>query len=405
MSARPLDGVCVIEVASHVFVPAGTALLAEWGAEVLKVEHPETGDAYRGLVTAGLHRSFHGVDVNFQYANRSKESLGIDLSTSAGRDLVLRLAAEADVFVTSFRPSTLARLGLDIGDLRAVNPSVIYGRGTGYGPEGPDADTGAYDHAAYWARSGIADRLVDPASGAPLPPPPGFGDYGASLVVAAGISAALFRRATTGEGSVVDVSLLATGMWQLQPDVIDSHLGGTAERQPYDRLAVANPLVNQYRTRDGRWLMLVMVASDKHWANLCEIIGRPDLAGDPRFANAAARRENNRACIDELNAVFAARDFADWCEVLRSATGEWAPVARPGEVLDDPQVRANGYVGAAALGDGAELPMVGPPVQFDRASSEPRRAPEVGEHTELALVRLGLSWDEIAALKASGAII
>lgn len=405
MSTGPLDGVRVLEVASHAFVPAGTAVLAEWGAEVLKVEHPLTGDPYRGLVTAGLHRSFHGVDVSVECANRSKLSLGIDMTTDEGRDVVLRLARDCDIFVTSFRSATLERLRLGISELRAVNPTIIYGRATGYGSDGPDAGVGAYDHAAYWARSGIAHRMAERTGGEPQPPPPAFGDYAASLAVAAGLSAALYRRRVDGEGSIVDVSLLATGMWQLQVEVVDGALGPSGSPRPMDRAEVPNPLVNHYRTSDDRWLMLVMVASDRHWTNFCEVIGRSDLAVDPRFADADARRANSRACIAELDRVFAARDFDEWCLVLEGATGEWAPVVRPADVGSDRQVMANEFIGHSTLGDGTPFPLVRSPVRFDGVFAEPTRAPEVGEHTELTLQRFGYSWDEISALKSCGAII
>lgn len=406
MSQLPLAGVRVLEVASHVFVPAATGLLAEWGAEVLKVEHPETGDAYRGLITAGLHRSFHGVDVNFQHANRSKQSVAIDLSADAGRDLALRLAQSCDVFVTSHRPSVRRRLGIDVDDVRGANPTIVYVRGSGYGPEGPDADRGAYDHAAYWARTGMASRLT-PQDGEPGQPPAAFGDFGAALAAAAGIASALYRRATTGEPVEVDVSLLGVGLWQLQPDVVDAALGPAEEdvTRPRNRYEVPNPLVNVYRTRDGRHLSLVMIDADRQWPDLCEVIGSPELRDDPRFADADARRRNNRACVEALDAVFARRDFDEWCRVLEQATGVWAPVRRPGEVGEDPQVRANGYLGAVELGDGAELPMVTSPVQFGGRPAHVRRAPEVGEHTEDVLLRSGLDWDEITALKDAGAII
>jgi crotonobetainyl-CoA:carnitine CoA-transferase CaiB-like acyl-CoA transferase len=405
MAQLPLDGVRVLEVASHVFVPAATALLAEWGAEVLKVEHPETGDAYRGLITAGLHRSFHGVDVSFQHANRSKRSLGIDLSTDEGRALLHRLAATCDVFVTSHRPSVRRRLGIDVEDLRRANPTIVYVRGSGYGPEGPDADRGAYDHAAYWARTGMAARMT-PAGAEPGQPPPAFGDYAAALAAAAGIASALYRRATTGEGVEVDVSLLGVGLWQLQPDVVDGALGPAEDAvpAPRSRYEVPNPLVNVYRTRDGRHLSLVMIDADRQWADLCEVIGAPELRTDPRFVDAAARRANNRACVEALDAVFEARDLDDWCRTLARATGVWAPVRQPAEVGDDPQVTANGYLGAVELGDGAMLPMVTSPVQFGGGAAPVHRAPEVGEHTEDVLLRSGLEWDEITALKGAGAI-
>ncbi len=211
-------------------------------------------------------------------------------------------------------------------------------------------------------------------------------------------------------GSVVDVSLLGTGMWQLQPDVIDGQLGPSeseppgTDRRP-DRFAVANPLVNNYATADGRHLMFVMVDSNRHWRNFCEVVGVPDMADDPRYCDGLVRADNSRSCVEALDVVFATRDLGDWCKVLQDLTGEWAPVLRPDEVPADPQVVASGFVMGAELGDGAELPMVVSPVRFDGETPEPRRAPEVGEHTEVTLARLGFDWAEIAELREGGAII
>jgi crotonobetainyl-CoA:carnitine CoA-transferase CaiB-like acyl-CoA transferase len=323
--------------------------------------------------------------------------------------VLLRLAADCNVFATSLRADTLRRLRLEVGHLRSVNESIVYVRGTGYGAEGPDAGRGAYDHSAYWARSGTAHRMSATESGQPHPPPPAYGDYAGALAVAAGISSALYRQATQGIGSVVDVSLLATGLWQLQPDVINGQLGEQPEPPAggadLDRFAVPNPLVNNYATADGRFLMFVMVDSNRHWRNFCEVVGAPELADDPRFADGDDRRDNSRECVEILDRVFATHDFEHWCHVLTNLTGEWAPVLRPDEVADDPQVRANRFVMGAELGDGAELPMVVSPVRFDGEVASPQRAPEVGEHTEATLARHGFDWDEIAGLKESGAII
>lgn len=388
------------------FVPAAGALLTEWGASVTKVEHPRTGDPYRSLVTAGLHRLHAGYDPYFQSANRGKRSVGIDLRHPDGRALLGPLLASADVFTTSLRAPTRARLGLDVGDVRADNPSIIYAQGTAFGARGPDAARGGYDTGAYWARSGMQHLLTSPDAPWPRPSRPAFGDLVGGLALAGAIGTALFRRAVTGEPSVIDSSLLAAGMWQAQPDIVNARLGdATHARQP-DRYATGNPLMLPYRTADGRFVALMVLAPDRHWAALCQILGRPELAADPRFADLDARHRHARACVEALDATFAERTLGEWRQRLSGFAGEWAVVQEPLEVHDDPQARANGYLADVPMGGGdVSVPMVTSPAQFDGRPGRPERAPELGEQTEAVLLEMGLSWPEIGALKERGAIL
>jgi len=389
----------VIEVATHVFVPMAGAVLAEWGATVVKVEPPTSGDPYRGLVTAGLHTLHDGVDPFFQAANRSKRSVGIDLATAEGRALLARLLATGDVFTTNLRPQAIRKLGLDVDDIRGDNPSIVYARGSAFGTRGPDAERGGYDAGAYWARSGMQALSTAPDAAWPAPVRPAFGDVAAALGLAAAIAAALYRRAVTGEATVVDSSLLAAGMWQVQNDLVNARLGDDTHARRPDRHATWNPLMLPYRTADGRFVALMTLAPDRHWPSLCSLIGRPELADDPRFADLDARRRNARACVELLDEAFAERTLAEWRPVLDGFAGEWTVVQEPDEVHDDPQVRANGYVAGVDTGRGSTLPMVAAPAQFDGALSAPTRAPETGEHTEEVLLDVGVSWDDIAALK------
>ena len=404
-AALPLAGVRVVEVATHVFAPMAGAILAEWGADVVKVEHPGTGDPYRGLTTTGLHPVHDGVDPYVQSANRGKRSVGIDLKQPDGRRLLGRLVSGADVFVTNLRAGARRRLAVEVDDVRAHNPSVVYVRATAFGVRGPDAERGGYDAGAYWARSGMQHALTPPGADWPRPAPPAFGDVVGALAVVGAVGAALYRRATGREPPIVDASLLAAGMWQLQPGIVSAALAGGADPAPADRHSTWNPLMLPYRTADGRFVALTMLASDRHWADLCRAVGEPAMAGDPRFADQAARGRNARACVEWLDAVFARRDLAEWRRWLADFPGEWAPVLAPGELPDDPQVQANGYIAAVDVGTGRPLPMVATPVQFDGRPGRPTRAPEHGEHTEDVLVELGLTWDEIGELKERGAIL
>jgi crotonobetainyl-CoA:carnitine CoA-transferase CaiB-like acyl-CoA transferase len=233
---------------------------------------------------------------------------------------------------------------------------------------------------------------------------PAFGDVVGGLTIAGAIAAALYRRATTGEPSVVDVSLLGMGMWQLQPDITHAPLNGEGGPVVRDRKAVPNPLSATYRTRDRRFIVLMMLDADRYWADFCNVVGRPEWIADPRFVDMTARKANARACVEMLDDLFAARDYAQWCEILSKAKGVWSPFQTPLELHSDPQVAANGYLKDVEMVNGSALKLVTSPAQFDEVSAQPTRAPEHGEHTESTLLDLGLSWDEIAALKNDGAI-
>ncbi len=402
----PLAGVRIVEVASHVFVPMSGAVLAEWGAEVIKIEDPVTGDPYRGLVTQGLHKLHNGVDLQFQSTNRGKRSVSIDLKHPDGRALLSRLVGAADVFVTNLRPGGRERLRINLEDVRKDNPSVIYVSGTAYGPQGPDAGRGGYDSSAYWARSGMQQIFTRPGDEWPAGARAAFGDVVGGLTIAGAITTALYRRAVTGEPSRLDASLLASGMWQVQVDLVNAQVRepGTPAPVMPDRYAFPNPLMLPYRTADGRFVALQMLAPERNWPGLCQVLGQPSVATDPRFADMAARRENSRACIEWLDEIFAQRTLAEWVRVLADWDGEWAPVRTPADIADDPQVRANGYLTEVPLGNGLTIPMVPAPVQFDGQPNQPTRAPEHGEHTEEVLLELGLSWDEVTALKENHAI-
>jgi crotonobetainyl-CoA:carnitine CoA-transferase CaiB-like acyl-CoA transferase len=408
----PLEGVRVVEVASHVFVPMSGAILGEWGAEVIKIEHPETGDPYRGLQTMGTGKTAGGIDPRFHSANRGKRSVGLDVKSEEGRELLGRLIASSDVFVTNLRAQTIARLGLDVDRVRTDNPSVIYVRGSAFGPKGPDADRGGYDAGAYWARSGMQQIFTRPGDENPASPRPAFGDVVGGATIAGAISTALYHRAVHGEASTIDVALLAAGMWQVQTDVVSSMLTTPEQRARMaaamagsGRRAMPNPLMASYKTRDERFISLQMLSPERYWPALCDALGQPEMATDPRFADIEARAQHATECAEWLEGIFAARDYAEWCKVLTEFEGEWVPVQRPDELADDPQVVANGYLARVDLGDGEPAPMVPSPVQFDGVANQPSRGPEHGEHTEEVLLELGLTWDELAGLKDRGVVL
>jgi crotonobetainyl-CoA:carnitine CoA-transferase CaiB-like acyl-CoA transferase len=399
----PMDGIRVVEVAAWTFVPAAGAVLADWGADVIKVEHPVKGDPQRGLATMGVIGA-DGVDTMVELPNRSKRSIGLDLSSDRGRELLMQVVETSDVFLTSYLRPVRRKLGIDVEQVRAHNPAIIYARGSGQGPRGEDADVGGFDGASYWARGGVGLALTDPSANWPVGQTPAFGDLQGSMNLVAGISAALLKRALTGMPSVVDVSLLATAMWALGPSIATAAMGD----QPFDvpgREEFPNPLVNSYKSSDGRVIQLIMLESDRYWPELCERLGRSELIDDPRFRDASSRFEHRRACVAELDLVFGSRPVSDWREALDGAKGVWAVFQSPAEVVADPQVAANDYLVEFEARAGGRVRLPGPPTQFDETSPDCRPAPEHGQHTEEVLLELGLDWVEIGALKSSGAVL
>jgi crotonobetainyl-CoA:carnitine CoA-transferase CaiB-like acyl-CoA transferase len=401
-----MKGVRVVEIGSFVFVPLATAVLADWGAEVIKIEHPRTGDPYRGLVTAGMTSQVGDVNLSFQYANRGKRSLGLDLAQPEGRALLDEVLKNADVFVTNLRPGVRARLGLDVEGVRKVNPNIIYVRGSGYGQKGAQSETAALDGTAYWARGGVATALTPPGSEWPIHQRPAFGDVMCAMTLAGGISAALYSRATTGEPSIVDVALMNVGMWQIQRDILSAPYESKDATQWAVSRTQRNPLTATYRTSDNRFLSLAIVNPDSYWAELCGVLGRPDLIDDERFANAKVRQQNVEACVGLFDEIFAAHDLAYWRNAFQPFSGAWAPFQRPSDLHDDPWAHENGFFTQIDIDGTRKLQAVSTPVNFDEYDGPKTMpgAPEVGQHTEEILLELGQSWEDIAAWKDKGVV-
>jgi crotonobetainyl-CoA:carnitine CoA-transferase CaiB-like acyl-CoA transferase len=403
MPDQAFDGVRVVEVAQWVFVPVAGALLADWGAEVVHIE-PIEGDPYRGLATQGIGAESNGVNLSLALANRGKRSLALDIRNEEGLAVLHKLLESADVFLTNMRPGALKRAGLDPDELMERYPALIYARGHGYGARGPDADQAGYDATAYWARGGMAHILTPPERDYPIGQRGALGDRNGALALAFGVAAALLKRTRTGAGSVVDVSLLAAAMWTLSSDLLAA-LGGDEPKASSGRGPLVNPLVGVYRTKDDRHIQLVFLQPDRYWADFCRVIDRPDLAVDARFSDIVARRENGEACVAELDQEFAKRTFEEWKAVLSQLDAPWAPVQSVSELLHDPQVEANGYVGEVVVDGGPSYRLPAVPVQFDGRPPTLRRAPEHGEDTEALLLELGYGWEDISALKGAGVVL
>ncbi|MEY9836556.1 CaiB/BaiF CoA transferase family protein [Streptacidiphilus sp. EB103A] len=399
---RPLEGIRVLEVAMYGFVPSAGAVLADWGADVIKVEHAVTGDPQRGLRQTGTFKVEGDPNPNVEHANRGKRSIGLDMSKPEGREVLHDLIRQADVFLTSFLPQGRRKLGFDVDDVRAVNPRIIYARGSALGPRGAESEKGGYDSTAFWARAGIAASLTPKGTdGVVNPPVPAFGDTISGTNLAGGIAAALLKRERTGEPSIVDVSLLGSGVWamghgialslHLDKPFVAAVLGGHG--------SPTNPLSGIYTTSDGYHLTLALLQPGKFWAEFCRHIDRPELAEDPRFATVELIGANTEEAVKILREVIATRTLAQWSERFATLSGPWAPVQDSLQVAGDAQVRANEYVLQAG-----ELELAASPVQFDVSAPQLGPAPEFAAQTEEILQELGLDWDRIIALKAAGAV-
>lgn len=398
----PLAGIRVLEVAMYGFVPSAGAVLAEWGADVIKVEHAVTGDPQRGLRQTGSLRVEGDPNPNIEHANRGKRSIGLDMSVPEGREVLYTLARRADVFLTSFLPAHRRKFGIDVDDIRSVNPAIVYARGSALGPRGAEAGKGGYDMTAFWCRAGTAATITPPGTDGMIGPPgPAYGDTISGTNLAGGIAAALLKRERTGESSVVDVSLLGSGLWAMGHTVaLTSHLNQLLEAPvPGTHGSPVNPLVGLYPTSDGRYISLVMMQPTKFWADVCRHIDRPDLAEDPRFATAEQIAVNTAEAVGILTETIAARTLAQWTERFATLAGPWAPVQDTLQAAADPQIRANEYLVQAG-----ELELVASPVQFDVVAPKTGPAPGFAEQTEEILADLGLDWDRIIELKTIGAV-
>jgi crotonobetainyl-CoA:carnitine CoA-transferase CaiB-like acyl-CoA transferase len=400
-----MEGVRVLEVAEHTFVPAASALLADWGAEVVKIEHVERGDAMRGLASSGLAVMGTTVHVLLEHSNRGKQSLALDLASAEGLDILYRLAASCDVFLTNKLPSVRTKLKIDVDDIRAHNPQIVYVRGTGQGERGPEADRGAYDHLAYWCRSGIAMGMKQPTYDyVPPPPAPAFGDSIGAMTIAGGIMGALFHRERTGEATTVDVSLLGVGMWSMGAALALSLQHDRGWAPPPPNVPSGNPLSASYPAQDGKFVAITCLQAARYWPELCRVIERPELATDPRFADAESIRTNAAAAAEILRSVFAERTVDEWREQLAGFSGQWTIVQDTLEAAHDPQTVANGYVQDCATADGVPFKLAAAPVQYGDQPARPQRAPEFNEHGDAILTALGLDMDTILDLKVRGIV-
>ena len=402
----PMRGVRVLEVAMYGFVTSAGAVLSDWGADVLKVEHATTGDPQRGLLRTGSFVVEGDLNPNIEHPNRGKRSIGLDIATDAGREVLYELVQQSDVFLTSLLPGARARFQIDVEHIRAIHPDIIYARGSALGVRGEEADRGGYDMTAFWCRAGTAASITPPdIDGMIGPPAPAYGDTISGTNLAGGIAAALFARERTGEASVVDVSLLGSGLWSMGMGIASSLVAQRAWVAPKTGAPGSNnPLTGLYRTADGRYISLVMLQAARYWADVCRHVDRPDFADDPRFADQAGIDANFEAAAEMLTEAIGAQPLAHWTERLATLSGPWAPVQDTVQLASDAQIRSNGFIAPVTADDGSGYELVVNPVQFDEHPPELRRAPLFAEHTDQVLEGLGLDWDRILQLKVDGTV-
>ncbi|HVN83531.1 MAG TPA: CoA transferase [Candidatus Binatia bacterium] len=399
----PLQGIRVVELGMWAAGPACGAVLGDWGADVIKIEDPRAGDPMRGFQVRRKDDPDLRVSPSFALNNRNKRSVTLNLQNEGGMAVALDLVDQADVFVSNFRPAALERLGLDPDTLTAKFPRLIYGQMTGYGHRGPERDRAAFDYGAGWARAGIMASIGEP-SGPPPGQRPAMIDHPAGLSLAGGIAAALFERTRTGKGQIVRTSLFQMGMWMKGVDLQAAMVGGPLPL-PESRFAAVNPLFNSYRTKDGRWIYLIMMQGDRHWRDFCRAIGRHDWAEEASLQTMRGRFERSREIVAQLDDLFAGRTLEEWTAVLDADNIFWAKVQNDADVLADPQAAALEAWGDVADAAGATMSVLKSPIGFSRTHTSLRlAAPEVGQHTEEVLLEHGYTWEQIAALKERGAI-
>jgi crotonobetainyl-CoA:carnitine CoA-transferase CaiB-like acyl-CoA transferase len=403
-----MSGIRILEVADHTFVPAASAILADWGADVIKIEHAVRGDAARGLGQSGAVDLSGDVHAIMEHANRGKRSLGIDLQTSEGLAVLHRLIAISDVFLVNKPPVVREKLKITEVEVREHNADIVYAAGTAWGPAGPEGDRGGYDMTSFWCRSGAAMGAwyVDDER-MPSQPGPAFGDSMGAMTIAGGISAALLKRERGGGPQSLEVSLLGTGMWAMASGIAMSHVSGTAWR-PFDLSAggmVFNPLLGNFSTGDGRMINITCLQPLKYWQEFCAVIGRDELISDERFVDhesLTANAAEAKAVVDE---TISSRTLPEVRELLADFTGQWTPVLDSLEIIDDPQAVANNYVQDLENEAGVPFKLVTTPVQFNGEASRVGRAPGFNEHgDEILTGDLGMDMDEVIELRVKGAV-
>ncbi len=402
--STPLASLRVIDCGTYVASPAAATILSDFGAEVIKIERPPFGDPYRYL---GRSPQFPHSSVDYCWVldGRNKKSLALNLSSPEGQEIMRKLVATADVFITNFQISLLKKFHITHEELSALNHRLIYAHVTGYGENGAAAGLPGYDLTAYFARSGLMSELRT-ENCEPCAYPLAVGDHPTSVALSAAIFLALYQRQLTGRGMKVSTSLMACGAWANSSNIQAAFCG--AEWPPPSsrvRKTVPDPIMNVYRSRDRLWFYVCLLDHVNDWIRLCRALSMPDMAQDPRFNTKELREQNAPALISILDAAFDQKDLAEWRLLFDQFEVVWAPVQKTTSVIHDPQMEANGVFGRVEVPGLGEVGTVNNPLNLDGIERQsPQRAPEIGEHTTEILATLGISRNEIVALEKRGVV-
>jgi crotonobetainyl-CoA:carnitine CoA-transferase CaiB-like acyl-CoA transferase len=401
---KALEGIKVVEIGGAVAVPIAGMLMGSWGAEVIHVEPPEHGDMQR---VAGQRLSawtqYSEINYLWEHVDRNKKSIGVNLASPEGQQIIQKLCADADVFLNNLRPYEMGKFNLTYEILSAVNPKLIYANLTGYGLKGPEKNAGGFDSVAFWARSGVMEMMHDPDT-APNVSRAAYGDSITSLSLLAGVMTALLTRERTGIGQQVEVSLYNTAAWILGFDIAGCLVTGKDAVRP-QRKSMANPIRNHYPTRDNRWIMLGMTNAQTYWPEFCKAINRQELENDPKYATFSAREKNAAELIKLIEEIFLTKTYAEWMEILGKFKLVWSPVVTPLEVTHDEQAIANDFFGEMEIAGHDKIKVLNNPIRLSKTPADIQcRAPELGEHTSGLLAKLGYGPEEVLRMKEAGTI-
>ena len=393
-----LEGLKVVELATYIAAPGAAGVMADWGAEVIKIESPAGDPMRRFLANVSDIQGSPPFDLD----NRGKRSIVLDIGKPAGREAAIKLALGADIFLTNVRPAALKRAGLDFETLHAKAPALIYCSITGYGLVGPDADKPGFDTAAFWARTGVAS-LTAPKGVEPFPIRTGMGDHTCSLATISAILAAVYERGKTGKGRLVETSLIRAGAYAIGSDLaVQMKLGRIASTRP--RNQAVEPLTNFFKTSDGNWLCVLPRNGGSDWPQLAAAVGQPELATDPRFSSGKARREHKAELVAALDDAFGRFTLEQASERLDEADMVWSPVQTPAQFVADVQAQAAGCFVQVPDGHGGHFASPASPARFPGADDGPKGpVPGLGEHTRAVLAELGYGSAEVEGMIAAAA--